>query len=145
MIRVSLTATQRGMTPFQMRRFSERLGELNREFGIMVLVHGGCIGGDDEGDIIAALLGINRLVYPGPRGPKRIDDGVFKSRTGSNVTIMPSVDDPLKRNPFIVKAGRDRLFACPRQRGEIIRSGTWTTIRLGRKLLGEDRVEIIYP
>jgi hypothetical protein len=138
-MKVGITATWRGTTAAQRERLRARLKELRPS----AIVHGGCIGGDDEADIIAAELGIHRFVFPSTITKKRVPDEVLKSRTGSLVTIMPP-DEPLLRNPRIVR-NVARLIALPRQAQEIIRSGTWTTVRLGRKILGRENVEIIGP
>lgn len=126
-MKVSYTATQRGITPVQSVNLRINLEELKPT----CFIHGGCIGGDDEGDEIAAELGIPRFVFPSDIPGKRVPDEVLKARGGSKVTIMPP-EPPLKRNPKIVRAG-DYLIGCPKERKETIRSGTWTTIRAARK------------
>jgi hypothetical protein len=43
-MKVTITATQRGLTPRQRRSAEARLEELRPE----AIIHGGCLGGDDE-------------------------------------------------------------------------------------------------
>jgi len=135
---ISFTGTQVGMTDKQKGELRNRLKELRP----LLFVHGGCVGADDEADAIAASEGIDRLIIVGPYGPKRVLDLKWQNR-GSNFIIKDfKVASPLKRNPIIVRAGV-RLIACPQQMKEIIRSGTWTTVRIARRL-GKD-VEVIEP
>ena len=132
---ISFTGTQHGMTPQQ----RELLRVLLVKRAPLFFVHGGCIGADDTADAIAASLGIHRIVYPGPAGPKRVGDAELMAR--GPVTIMPA-RPTLQRNPVIVGCG-DFLIACPKGTKEIVRSGTWTTVRHGRKQ-GKP-VRILYP
>lgn len=138
-MKLGVTASQVGMTERQRRMFRARVIELRPS----ALVHGGCVGGDDDADIIAAELGVPRFVFPSTRLDKRVSDEVLRGRTGSSVTIMPA-KEPLERNPDIVAAVA-RMIACPRQSRMITRSGTWTTVRLARRVLGDVNVEVIGP
>jgi hypothetical protein len=126
---LSFTGTEHGMDSQQKDRFDA----LIREGGIRLLIHGACIGADDEADEIAAYHGVPRLAYPSTKTDKRVPNAVLLARTGSHITFHKEVLDPLKRNPLIVLAG-DRLVACPYEQEEIIRSGTWTTVRHARRL-----------
>lgn len=123
-MRVSVTASQAGITPKQYRDIEAYL----LEHRPTVLTHGGCIGGDDTIDLLAAQLGIYRFVFPSTITAKRIPDEVLRSR-GKVFIFAPM--PPLERNPKIVLAG-DILLACPRQ-SEVLRSGTWATVRQARK------------
>jgi hypothetical protein len=138
-MKLGVTATQRGMTDRQRQMFRARVIELRPS----ALIHGGCTGGDDHADIIAAELGVPRFVFPSTRVDKRVPDDVLRARTGSSVTIMPA-KEPLDRNPDIVNAV-DKIIACPQQSRMITRSGTWTTVRLARRILGDVNVEVIGP
>lgn len=140
-MKVSFTGTQRGMTEQQKAKVRARLIGLRPT----AVVHGGCIGADDEFDEIAAKLGIDRYVFPCDIESKRIPDNVLRMRTGSNVVIMPP-KPPLERNKTIVMAG-DILLVCPKEKSEILRSGTWSTYRYGKKQVSWRAydVELILP
>lgn len=138
-MKLGFTGTMGGLTVRQHYMLFERLTSLKPA----VLVHGGCIGGDDEADKMAADMGIPRLVFPSTRIDKRVSDEVLRSRTGSVVWIRPA-KEPLDRNPDIVNAV-EQLIACPRQSRMITRSGTWTTVRLARRILGDVNVHVIGP
>lgn len=105
-------------------------------------IHGACIGADDEADEIAFQLGIQRVVFPSDRLDKSALDKCEKR--GDFLIIAAERMHPLKRNPLIVRAG-DQLIACPSQPHDVNRSGTWSTIRWGKKFLGKEHVEIIKP
>lgn len=124
-MKLSLTASQRGITERQRSAAQAYL----RSHQPDVVVHGGCVGGDDELDQLAAELGIPREVFPSDRADKQVPRDVLQRR---GVLIMHAPQPPLKRNPKIVRAG-DALLACPRQKTEVRRSGTWTTIRHAQK------------
>jgi hypothetical protein len=131
------------MTERQMVELRHRLHSLNP----VLFVHGGCIGADDEADAIAAQIGIHRLVFPQNNVPhKAVNGTVFLDRAvkyAGRVTIAAAKPAP-GRNIDIIRAG-NYLIACPQQKREVIRSGTWMTIRHARRILGEHNVEIIYP
>jgi hypothetical protein len=104
--------------------FNERGAEVG------LFAHGACIGADVQAHAIArAVLGKKLLiaVYPSTARTR-----VFEL-DGSADYIAP-VKSPLERNIDIVRAGRDLLIAAPLQNEEIRRSGTWSTVRIARRL-----------
>lgn len=122
---VGFTGTQKGMTMSQLellRRFLELL--CNGETGL-VIRHGGCIGADKEFDTICQELGISRIVHPSNIGNKQATIGK------GNVHVLLS-KPPLIRNHNIVDKS-EIILAAPKERDEIIRSGTWATIRYAAK------------
>lgn len=90
------------------------------------LLHGGAIGADTQADL---LFGEGRgcpiEVYPASKD--RFDFWVGKS----NRVVHPP-QDPIARNHIMVNRC-DLLIACPGTMHEIQRSGTWATIRYGRR------------
>lgn len=136
-MKISFTGTQQGMTPTQKVVLERRLRELKATY----LIHGGCIGADDEADQIAVSLGIERICYPSTNLEKSIDPAILRAR--GNIRIY-NRQQPLVRNWDIVKNGV-YLLACPSQVAEVLRSGTWATVRYARKLRQRDQIEIIRP
>lgn len=112
-----------------------------------VLVHGGCVGADNTADAVAARMGLDRVVYPakGVAANKRVLFETLRARTGSRVTIM-APDAPLERNKTIVKMS-DLLLAMPGSATEVLRSGTWATVRFARQHWHNDpaRVKVVTP
>jgi hypothetical protein len=50
-----------------------------------------------------------------------------------DVDFLAEAKPPLERNEDIVDFGRDLLIAAPLQMVEVVRSGTWHTVRYARK------------
>lgn len=111
MIRIGFTGTRKGMSAHQQRLFEwllralapGRLSGGEREFH-----HGAAYGADTQAALIAARF-----------------DGV-------RIVPHPAGKDPLKRNREIV-AQCDLLIAAPHTDVEVLRSGTWYTVRRARE------------
>ena len=135
-MKIGFTGTQKGMTEGQKNALRKRL----RELGAICVVHGGCIGADNDADIIAAELGLFRWVLPSENAEKSAVNEI-RERRPEFVRVFPAAP-PLVRNREIVKLA-ERLLAAPSGPVERLRSGTWATVRAGRKRLGEGRVELL--
>jgi hypothetical protein len=122
-VRVGFTGTRRGLTIVQQNVLRAELAHLHPQ----LLVHGACIGADNEADQIAVELGIPRLVYPST-ARTRILDSVLQARAA--LTILNPLP-PLVRDKLIVAAS-EVVIACPWQYTEQRRSGTWATVRYAR-------------
>jgi hypothetical protein len=120
---IGFTGTQHGMTEAQKVEFATLLYDLP---GGRVL-HGGCIGADEDADRIANDLGFITHVYPGvtTKG-EALKRGMFKA-----ARVFPE-KFYLTRNRDIVK-NCDMLIATP-DGPERLRSGTWSTVRLAKSL-----------
>jgi hypothetical protein len=136
-VKVTVTATQAGITQRQKDRLKLRLQQL----GCTVLIHGCCVGGDNDADLIAVELGLGRIGLPSTITPKRVPDAVLYKR-GPHLAIL-APRPPLERNGFAVEMG-EYLIVLPKTHGEELRSGTWATYRYNRK--GPKKpYEIIWP
>jgi hypothetical protein len=118
---VGFTGTRRGMTPDQ--RSAVRLAL--REFAAdgSEFHHGDCVGADEEAAAIARELGYKIVGHPPSNDSKRafvIADEEWKRK------------DYITRNHDIVNAV-DVMIAAPRETKEVLRSGTWATIRYAQK------------
>jgi hypothetical protein len=127
---VGFTGTQTGMTPAQYTRLVTLLVELSPS----IFVHGDCIGADAEAHLAALDVGILIEIRPGDNDNKR----AFSA--GATKLHYPAAN--LYRNRAIVEQC-DLILACPAERVERLRSGTWTTVRAARKATRE--LIIIYP
>jgi hypothetical protein len=136
------TSKAPGMTPRQKQALADWL----IEHRILVLVHGGCIWADDQADTIAASLGVGRVVVPQNNvAGKSVPGEVFRKRKGSGVSILNPRPAP-ERNIFMLKLNGVRyLVAAPNTKHEVIRSGTWMTVRHGIKILGREAVTVLEP
>jgi len=94
--------------------------------------HGDCVGADKEFNDICLQLhqeypnaNIHIVVHPSI-------DNTFRAHTNSDISSIQISLPNLMRNKLIVNQ-TDKLIGCPRSAKEIIRSGTWATIRYARK------------
>lgn len=122
---VGFTGTQRGMSKPQEVHVRECLRRLDPSR----VMHGGCIGADDRFDQIAHEMGIYRVIYPSNIVKKRVLRSVFEQVRPPCTVHEPL--PPLYRNRVIVR-GVSFLIACPGESEEVLRSGTWATIRYAR-------------
>ena len=128
---VGFTGTQSGMTNPQhlivklfIQKYSDEIEDVR---------HGDCIGADSDFHDISKLYDKKVIIHP----PKNKTKRAFKR---GDVILEP--DEYLKRNHDIVDAC-NILLATPKENEEVIRSGTWATIRYGKK--SKKMVIIIFP
>jgi len=121
-MKVGFTGTHHGMSHLQ----QEALHRLLLEPTFTTFHHGDCIGADIQAHEIALYCGFLIVVHP-PLDPRK-----RAWAAGSGVDILPP-RKYLDRNKDIVDAC-DVLIAAPKELTEILRSGTWSTIRYARKV-----------
>ena len=119
---IGFTGTQNGMTDPQKKQVEKSL-RLMYSYG-SIFIHGDCIGADAEAHEIALRLGYRVWIYPGNIGAKRA------YCKGAELIVHPQ--NPLERNRAIAHMC-DKLIATPSTKTEIVRSGTWATVRYARK------------
>jgi hypothetical protein len=121
MTKTAFSGTQHGMTDAQKVTLRWLLDGGAGEFH-----HGDCDGSDDEAHDIATELGYKIFIHP----PKNPSKRAFRKVPPEQ--MFPE-KDYLPRNKDIVRAGAS-LIATPFEFVEILRSGTWSTVRFARKL-----------
>lgn len=126
---IGFTGTQEGMNPDQLRFVEELLQCATKGLGLREVHHGDCIGADAQFHGL-----VEKLMESGPKihtvgHPANIPG----KRAYCNVNMSYPPKPPLVRNRDIVKCARDFLIATPKEESEIVRSGTWSTIRLARQ------------
>jgi len=87
--------------------------------------HGDCINADETSHHIARELGFHIISHPPSDESKRA------------FTVADEVRDPkpyMERNEDIALESEQGVIAAPRQHFEVVRSGTWSTVRRARKL-----------
>lgn len=129
MTAVGFTGTRHGLTVPQLLTIGDVLAILAGGW----LHHGDCLGADREVHKIAETLGIKTHTHP-PASKK------WRAYCASNASDQPRAY--IDRNHDIVDAV-DELIAAPAEMEEVVRSGTWATIRYARKK--RKRVTIVYP
>lgn len=126
-MKIGFTGTQRGMTDAQkntLRKMVPKDAELH---------HGDCVGADAEAHDIFRFYGLACVGHPPSNSTKRAFKFVDEWRPEK---------DYLERNKDIVRE-TDMLIAAPGEDTELLRSGTWSTVRYARKL--GRLVIVIYP
>lgn len=121
---VGFTGTRDGMSvkqKFFLRKSLEEVVKKNAKT-TLYFHHGDCIGADAEAHDIAEGLGFEIVIHP----PDEPGLRAFKKAA----IILPE-DLYLKRNRDIVDSSHI-VLGCPKERKNVVRSGTWATIRYAR-------------
>ena len=120
-MKIGFTGTREGMSQHQKEQFVLKLQEL----GPTEFHHGDCIGADAEAhDIVREFFpDVKIIVYPPVSNYHR----AFKQ---GDETKIP--ETYITRDYKIVDAV-ECLIGTPKTNNEVVRSGTWTTIRYARK------------
>lgn len=133
---IGFTGTHIGMKPAQMDATFALLRSLLSLYPESVLRHGDCVGADAEADAMASLLGIPRIAYPCTLESMRAHRELRGARLGDDPR------PPRSRNARIV-ALSTVLVAAPRTPKEVVRSGTWMTVRIAER--AQKTVWIVWP
>lgn len=136
---IGFTGTSLGASRDQLA-VGRRLLNEEYELGARIFRHGCCVGADEEFARIARETGYEIVGYPG----RPVGDPMRSTFRNDYEFLVPTGRNPeLKRNRRIV-ASSSRLLAAPRGDREVVRSGTWSTVRYARKtgvpvdLIGRD-------
>lgn len=124
---ISFTGTQQGMTEYQKLQLKTWL--LKYKPLIQRFSHGCCIGADMEAhEIVREVCGLSVFiaVYP--------SNASTRAPIPRDADFVAVAEHPLERNKKIVKDGKDTLIAAPFEMREVLRSGTWATIRFARQV-----------
>lgn len=132
---LGVTATQRGLTRAQRDAALSYLQQLPL---LTEFHHGGCVGGDEDLHFLVrgAFPGVPIFIHRGDTPEKWAH---FPGDT--HVTELRALPN-LERNKVIVKTV-GKLWAFPGERQEVLRSGTWATIRTAKRA-GRSAI-IFYP
>lgn len=136
---VGFSGTQKGMTQEQ----RQTLYILLDQYPMTAFHHGCCIGADDIAhDMVRTAFGqcFPIICHPStntnkiaPTFFRYVDDqAIFATDFVNSNTKFWKPEHPLARNKTLAREC-DILFATPYQPNEIVRSGTWATIRYFRK------------
>jgi hypothetical protein len=122
---VGFTGTRNGMSKSQKKVFKETVIFLMRKELVTEFHHGDCMGSDDTADTIIKdhFPTIKVVVHP----PKE-----SKFRAFCLGSLIKPPKEYLDRNKDIVNES-DILIAAPKEQEEVMRSGTWSTIRYAKK------------
>ena len=132
-MKVTFTGTRKGMTPFQRELVRRLLEQLKPEYAF----HGDCIGADAEfhDEVRRLCQNCHIIGFPCHFDSQR----AFKD---CDSLELPA--PPLERNGRMVEEATV-VIACPGEDHEVLRSGTWATIRRARKCPTVRRYFVIGP
>lgn len=131
---LGFTGTKIGMTHEQKLLVRHQLLEMSPAR----VVHGDCVGADDDFDRIAVQLGLLRELYPSDATSYRARGDL---RQPELLFAVHEPAPPLRRNVLIVRSAT-QMLACPKGPEER-RSGTWATVR--RAVQDGKPVLVIWP
>lgn len=132
-ITIGFTGTSKGLTESQLSELKNVLFE--HPYDRIVFRHGDCIGADEQAHQAAREAGCAMIVIHPPSNPE------FRAFcTGDE---WEEEKPYLERNHDIVD-NSDILIACPGEHNEVMRSGTWATIRYARSM-ETDQIVILKP
>lgn len=120
---LGFTGTRRGLSEPQRVELVETLARLRTE-GARDFHYGDCVGADAEAFDVAFKLGYWTVAH-------LPTDDRTRAQTFPHIAREPLPF--LERNRAIVEES-DILIACPGQLREVLRSGTWATIRYARRI-----------
>lgn len=133
-LQIGFTGTKQGMTAYQREFLRNKLLNLKIN-GYQYVHHGDCVGADAQFHEIAISIGFQVIIHP-PTNPK------LRAHLFDVFTQILPAKDYLSRNRDIVDAC-SILLATPKESFEVLRSGTWATVRYARSKKKE--VFIIRP
>lgn len=135
---VGFTGTQKGMTAAQKRTVIKLLLSIEPT----TVCHGDCIGADAQFHELVVRKLPHCVIRLRPGYPKN-KPGQFLSRAWCSKavkTIYPA-KEYLARDRDIALS--NSLIACPKGHSEVVRSGTWATIRYAR--IANRLIYIVFP
>jgi hypothetical protein len=127
---VGFTGTQRGCSQVQMRSLYRVVKQLNPRS----VRHGDCIGADTQFHAVVRSNTTAKVIGHPPTDPIK--------RAWCECDSLEPEYPYLVRNHNIVNAS-DVMIATPGESYEVVRSGTWATIRYARKM--KKPLWIIFP
>lgn len=117
---IGFTGTRGGLTPLQAEVLCKALWHYRQWFDTMH--NGDCVGADEYAGRYWLACGGHIWLHP---------PTVRAYRSYLPASIQASAKPYLRRNMEIVLSS-DVIFACPKESTEVLRSGTWATIRYAK-------------
>lgn len=129
---IGFTGTRSGMTDMQKEVVTRIIKGFLEELTLTGL-HGDCVGADEDFHNICRKADFKVLQRPCT---------FVNLRANTDAVAISEPTNPMARNQEIVN-DCTFLLACPPTQEELQRSGTWATIRMGRR--AKKQVIIVYP
>jgi predicted Rossmann fold nucleotide-binding protein DprA/Smf involved in DNA uptake len=128
-VRIGFTGTRRGMNEIQTTNLDKLLHQ--HKFSSRWFIHGGAVGADTQAHNIAKRFGYKIKIFP-----------CHSTSLSLFADEMAPVMPPLSRNRLLV-LDCDLLVATPFEDEEVLRSGTWATIRFARRV--KRKIILLFP
>lgn len=131
--RIGITGTQKGIKEHRLNLIKNFILDKTYEYNDIEIHHGACIGVDTQVHVFCRGFDgkVDIIVHPPIDKSKQ---GVLPKLRGREHNVYWRVPyDYLVRNKHIVNEC-DILVAAPSTQYEVLRSGTWATIRYARKM-----------
>jgi predicted Rossmann fold nucleotide-binding protein DprA/Smf involved in DNA uptake len=130
---IGFTGTRNGMTPRQLATFTSEFAKEAGDPFFERFIHGGAEGADEEAHMQASgfIRPQKITILPANQKRYRFWKDLYREMGLTSPPVIAEPKPPLARNKDIVAMSRI-LIACPAQ-DEVIRSGTWATVRYTRK------------
>lgn len=126
-MKLGFSGTREGCTHAQRLSLGRLLRVLfGRHEGISEAHHGCAVGADADFALMLRGFFVRQVGHP-----SNIPEMTSQAAVGCCSLIRDPLP-PLTRNADIV-AESDALIACPKEGEEVVRSGTWSTVRRARK------------
>lgn len=142
-MRIGFTGSQKGMTEHQKSEVKRILA--SHEADVTQIHHGGCIGADAQFHEICFTFGRASFI-PIVHPASDVSPSKVAKLEPPDATYLPA-KPALVRNRVIVDSS-DVIIATPGQGYEVVRSGTWATIRYAEKRYAKEQgkiMHVIYP
>lgn len=133
-MKICFTGTRQGMSDVQRDRVAIVFQQLRRPNETSYLLHGACHGADREAHPLVQF----REMFPSNREQR---DWANKVRQSGDIVHEINIF-PIDRNHQTVDKC-NAVVAAPNESNEVLRSGTWATIRYARKM--KKPLYIVYP
>jgi hypothetical protein len=135
---IGFTGTRQGMTQNQRISFVQNTCYFVED---VEFHHGDCVGADEQAHLLIVAHAKKIVIHPPSDDKLRAFCDRFSANLNTLIVVMPD-RSYIDRNHDIVNSC-DMLIAAPAQNYNILRSGTWATIRYARER--GKRVNILYP
>lgn len=137
-MRLAFTGTRKGMTPRQ----HSIVKQIMEQFEPELVTHGACVGADAEFHELALYFGVAVIEVWPANIPKLRATLKEPGLMDKSIVIVKEPQPPLDRNWDIVREA-DLVIACPESATEMLRSGTWATVRYAEQL--NKTIKVIRP
>lgn len=138
---IGFTGTKDGLTQAQHDALFRVFFEIFAAEQDLVCRHGDCIGADASFDALCATFNLPVVIHPGYNSFGDSPTRAYCGKDRQNVRVLHT--KPYLDRDDDIAAECGLLIACPKEKTEQLRSGTWATVR--RAIKRKKPVVVVYP